>query len=81
MKRITEEEFRNLPIKGRGSATASFNMMINLQPGEAIVIERSEWRQKKSPSSMCRYIEKHYGMKFICGALADGSGWAVKREA
>lgn len=79
MKRITAEEFENLPIKGKGSATAVFNAVLNLKPGEAIIIARTEWQRKKSPSTMCRYIEKRYGMKFTCGALTDGSGWAVKR--
>ncbi|MGE0567182.1 MAG: hypothetical protein AB7O73_04475 [Bacteroidia bacterium] len=79
MRKITAEEFNSLPIKGRGRSSDIFNGLINLKSGEGLLIDKSDWNRKATPSSLVRYIEKRYNIKFEYGALANDQGWAVKR--
>jgi uncharacterized protein (DUF2249 family) len=79
MKKLSSEEFALLPIKGKGRSSAVFNTLINLKEGEGLLIEQKDWNRKAAPSSLIRYIEKKYQMKFSFGALTNGSGWAVQR--
>ncbi|MDF2436006.1 MAG: hypothetical protein K0Q95_382 [Bacteroidota bacterium] len=79
MKKLSPEEYELLPIKGKGRSSHVFNSIINLKAGEAVLIERKDWKRKAAPGSLIKYIEKKHNMKFSCGAINDGSGWAVKR--
>ena len=79
MKKLSAEEFSQLSVKGKGRSSAVFNSLINLQEGEGLLIEQKDWTRKAAPSSLVRYIEKKYQMKFSFGALENGSGWAVQR--
>lgn len=81
-KKLSSEEFDQLPIKGWGRSSPTYNAILSLRPGEALVILKSQWRRNKSPSSTCRAIEKKFEsmkLKYKCVALADDSGWAIKR--
>lgn len=79
MRKLTAIEFEQLSIKGKGRSSHVFNSIINLKEGEALLIERKDWNRKAGPSTLVRYIEKKHRMKFYCGALEGGKGWAVKR--
>lgn len=79
MRKLTAEEYALLPIKGKGRSSPIFNSLINLKEGEALLIERKEWSRKAGPSTLVRYIEKKHNIKFLCGALEGGKGWAIKR--
>jgi hypothetical protein len=79
MKKLSIEEYEQLPIKGKGRSSHVFNSIINLKAGEALLIEKKDWKRKAAPGTLIRYIEKKHNMKFSCGALNDNSGWAVKR--
>lgn len=79
MKKLSLAEFEQLPIKGKGRSTHVFNSIINLKPGEAVLIEKKDWSRKAGPSTLVRYIEKKHKMKFHFGALNGDSGWAVRR--
>ncbi len=79
MKNLTSDEFEKLPFRGRGRSSQVFNSIVNLKAGEAILIELKDWKRKAGPSTLVRYIEKKHHMKFSCSALAEGSGWAIKR--
>jgi uncharacterized protein (DUF2249 family) len=79
MKKLTADEYDLLPIKGKGRSSHIFNSIINLKAGEAVLIEKKDWKRKAAPGSLIKYIEKKHNMKFKCGAINDGSGWAVKR--
>jgi len=79
MKKLSPDEYEQLPIKGKGRSSHVFNSIINLKPGEALLIEKKDWNRKAAPGTLVRYIEKTHNMKFSCGAVAGGSGWAVKR--
>jgi hypothetical protein len=79
MRKLSAEEYEQLPIKGKGRSSLVFNSIINLRAGEAVLIEKKDWKRKAAPGTLVRYIEKKHNMKLSCGALNDGSGWAVKR--
>ncbi|MEO6303144.1 MAG: hypothetical protein ABIP51_08215 [Bacteroidia bacterium] len=79
MKILKEEEFNNLALKGKGRSSLIFNSLVNLNVGEAILIEKRDWHRKASPSTLVKYIEKTHSLKFTCAALLNGQGWAVKR--
>ncbi|MCX6296355.1 MAG: hypothetical protein NTX97_09860 [Bacteroidetes bacterium] len=78
MKKLTSDEYDQLPIRGKGRSSNVFNSIVNLQIGEALLIEQKDWKRKASPSTLVRYIEKNHDMRFTCGSLAGG-GWAVRR--
>ena len=79
MKKLSSDEYDQLPIRGKGRSSHVFNSIVNLKAGEAVLIEQKDWKRKASPSTLVRYIEKKHRMKFTCGALAGGNGWAVRR--
>lgn len=79
MQKLTSDEYEQLAIRGKGRSSHVFNSIVNLQVGEALLIEQKDWKRKASPSTLVRYIEKNHGMRFSCGAIAGGNGWAVRR--
>ncbi len=79
MQKLTSDEYEQLAIRGKGRSSHVFNSIVNLQIGEALLIEQKDWNRKASPSTLVRYIEKNHGMRFSCGAIAGGNGWAVRR--
>ena len=79
MKKLTSDEFDQLPIRGKGRSSHVFNSIVNLQVGEALLIEQKDWKRKASPSTLVRYIEKNHNMRFSCGSIAGGDGWAIRR--
>ncbi|MCG3167474.1 MAG: hypothetical protein POELPBGB_03266 [Bacteroidia bacterium] len=83
-QKLTAEEFDQLRIKGWGRSSPTYHAIIGLHLGEAIMIPKSGWKRNKPPSSICRSIEKKFAsmkVKYKCVALADDSGWAIKRIA
>jgi hypothetical protein len=83
-KKITSEEFDQLPVKGWGRSSPVYHAIIGLRTGDAIIVLKTQWKRNKSPSSICRAIEKKFaGMKvrYKCVALADNTGWGIKRLA
>ena len=79
MKKLTSAEYEELPIRGKGRSSHVFNSIVNLQVGEALLIEKNDWKRKASPSTLVRYIEKNHDMRFTCGSITGGNGWAVRR--
>lgn len=79
MKKLTEEEYNNLKMRGAGNRSRIFHMLFHMKVGEALLIEPEDWRHKGSPSRISRYIGKAYGREYRVNALLDGKGWAVKR--
>ena len=79
MKIIEAEEANQLvPLTG-GRETAVSGRLKMLKPGQALIIERGEWKAKYAPTRIARYIEKKYGWKFSGGRLPDASGWILQR--
>jgi len=81
MRKLSPQEFEQLTIKGKGRSSYVFTSILNLKEGEALLIEKKDWQRKAGPSTLVRYIEKRYKGKFLCAAVEDGKGWAVKRIA
>lgn len=79
MRILKEEEFNRLALKGKGRSSPIFNSIVNLNVGEAVLIEKKDWNRKASPSTLVKYIERTHQLKFTCGELLNGQGWAVKR--
>lgn len=79
MKVLSEEEYKNLSLKGKGRSSELFNSLINLKKGGAVLIEQKDWNRKAGPSTLVKYIEKKHNMKFVCAALANEKSWVVKR--
>ncbi|HLG35659.1 MAG TPA: hypothetical protein VI757_12325 [Bacteroidia bacterium] len=77
--KITEEEYLNSIVKGRGRASNVFTAILNMKPGEIINIPASDWKRRRKVSSVASYIAKRYKRKFVTVTLADGNGWRVKR--
>lgn len=82
IKKITGEEFDQLPFKGWGRSSPAYHAIIGLKVNEAVIITKADWKRNKPPSGICRAIEmkyKHKAVKYTCKRLADDSGWAIKR--
>ncbi len=80
MKKLTREEADAIPVFPHGKKTWLRATLLNMQPGEIILIERKEWTWKNQPlSTYCRRLEKLSNVKFDCKEAVDGSGWVVKR--
>ena len=79
LKKIKSEEFEQLPLHGKGRSSPAYNAILSMKVGDAIIIEKQGWKRKDAPTTLVNKIERKFGMKFIRGALADRSGWAVKR--
>ncbi len=80
MKKLSADEYAQLPIKGKGRSSHLFNSIVNLKVGEGLLIEKKDWNRKASPSTLVRYIEKNHQMKFACAAISgEEGGWALKR--
>ncbi len=84
-KKLSSDEFSQLRIKGWGRSSPTYNAIMGLKIGEAIVILKSQWYSRtKTPSTQCKRIERKFAaqkLKLKCVALADDSGWAVQRLA
>jgi len=79
MKKITLDEFQKLIVKGRGRASAVYNEIYNLQPGEFLRIEKSDWKKRQPPGRVSSYISKKTGRKFQSFQIVNNEGWVIRR--
>ena len=80
MKIITQEEFENLLIKGRGRSSHVYNKILNMKPGELLRIDKADWNKRYSVSRISSYIGKRQGRKYEARAVSDKEvGWVVRR--
>lgn len=81
MKKLSPEEFKQLPLQGRGRSSKYYKAIIGLKVGEALFISSAEYTLKHTPGRICRLIMKRFPhVKYNYGPVADGSGWAIMRE-
>ena len=81
MKKLTPEEFDQLPRKGLGRSSKFYKDIIGLKPGEALFISRQEYTLYHGPGRICKLILKRFpNVQYTYGPVADGSGWAIKRD-
>lgn len=80
MEKISKEEFDKLLHNGRGNGTPLRGALLQLQPGEAVIVKKKEWKVKYTPFLVADRIERSHSIKFKKVSLADRSGWAIQRE-
>ncbi|MEP7170019.1 MAG: hypothetical protein ABI855_11665 [Bacteroidota bacterium] len=81
MKKITHDEFLKMQVKGRGRSSPVFNMILNLQPAEYLLIEKADWKKRQPPLRIASYIAKKYARKFESYTSLDNGGWVIKRNS
>jgi len=79
MRKLTAEEFSDLPMGWHGKASPFFRAIIGLKKGEGCFIGKEEWNMYKTPSRICRYLEKKFPVKYLCVEKKDKSGWEIRR--
>lgn len=79
MRKITDEEYQNLVVKGRGRSSKVFSEISSLKPGENLIIEKADWKKRYPIARVTSYIGKRNSRKFTTSSIVDGSGWVVKR--
>ncbi|MEK6616244.1 MAG: hypothetical protein AABZ32_09060 [Bacteroidota bacterium] len=81
MRKITKEEAENLPIKGKGRASYLHSMILNMKPGDILVVEQGDISWKRGVSPLVRYIQRHHSKRrYTCKKIENGQGWLVTRE-
>ena len=79
MKVLSVEEAKDILLTSSGRQTKVSAMASELKVGEALIINREDWKRKKGPYAVINYLAKKTGRTFKKGRLPDGSGWVVKR--
>ena len=79
MKKFTAEEAQNLKPLPSGRYSLVYSLILQLQPGEALLITPKDWVTKTTPYQTIRKVIKNTGYKLEYGRMPDGSGWLVKR--
>ena len=79
MKKLTVEEASKLIPMKKGKHTWLYIELMQLKPGEGIIINRADWKTKTTPYKTIRGAEGVLKMTFEYGRMPDGSGWLVKR--
>ena len=79
MRKISDEEYQNLVVKGRGRSSKVFSEISALKPGENLIIEKADWKKSYPLARLTSYIGKRNSRKFSTASIVDGTGWAVRR--
>jgi stalled ribosome rescue protein Dom34 len=58
MKKLTASEYDNLEKINTGRSSVFYDAILNLKIHESLIIEKQEWKRYRTPSRICRYIEK-----------------------
>ena len=56
-----------------------YRALVALDVGEALFIEKKEWKKTYSPTQISRRIAKKYNRKYKGGRDAKDRGWAIQR--
>lgn len=80
MEKIENKEFEMLFFKRKGRKSKIFQMMVSMKVGECIRFNSSVLRSSNHLSRVLYYLRKNYHYDFSGGRLADGTGWAYRRE-
>lgn len=79
MKKITKEEKEKMLVQGRGRSSPVMSMLQAMKVGEILFVEKNDWKWQRGPGTICKRLEKNYGLKFKCNKVLDGSGWVIER--
>jgi len=77
MKKVTKEEAEKMTVR-LGSSTVVRSTVMNMQVGEILQIEPSDWHQSKGPGQMLGRLKKTTGRSFTLKTVVSG-GWLVER--
>ena len=80
IEEINNEDFEQLLFKRKGRKSIIFKKMVVMKIGDCICFDKTVLRSNNQLSRVLYYIRKNYHYEFSGGRLADGSGWAYKRE-
>lgn len=80
IEQINNEEFEKLVFKRKGRKSILFTMMVKMKKEECIQFDQTVIRGKNQLARVLYYLHKNYHYEFTGGRLADGSGWAYRRE-
>lgn len=83
MRKLTPEELSDFQSGWDGRSSPFFRAIISLKKDEGLFIDSKEWKMCRTPSRICRYLEKKFPVKYQCIKQpdGDGSGWKVIRVA
>ncbi len=80
MKKLTREEADRIEVRPDARTSFANNIFINMKPGDIILLEPKDWKQKnRAPSTFLRRYERKSGKKFTSTKPLDGSGWIIER--
>lgn len=80
MKKLTKEEAAKAGIVKNGRTTSVTAHLMELEIGEALIIERGvDWKSKSPPYRVINYFSKKTGRKFNTGQTTDRKGWIALR--
>ena len=80
MKKLNVEEASKTGIIKNGRTTRVRGALMELQVGEAIIVEKGiDWVGKTPPYRIANYYSKQSGRKFMSGQTTDKKGWIIKR--
>ena len=80
IEEIKNEEFEMLFFKRKGRKSIIFKTLVSMKVGECIRFDHSVLRSQYQLKRVLYHLRKNYHYDFSGGRLADGSGWAYKRE-
>lgn len=79
MRKITKEEAADMQLK-TGKASPVRVALMNMKPGELLLLERKDVKARKGPGEMIVRITKaHPKFKYRWQTKVDRSGWVVER--
>jgi len=78
MKKLTKEEASKF-VLNRGSSSIARTAVMHMQPGEILLIEKTDWQQQNGPGQMLSRVTKATGREFKLETVATGEGWIVER--
>lgn len=80
MRKLSKKEAAALETRPPGRMAPLRAHLLNLEVGEALLIERSDWQQRRrSPSTMLRRMATRTGRDFDMRVMMNGTGWVVTR--
>jgi len=80
MKKLSKEEAAKIGIIRQGRTTTVRVQLLQLDIGEAVIVEKGiDWKSKSPPYRIVNYLSKKTNLKFDSGLTPDKKGWIIKR--
>ena len=75
MRDLSDDEFSGW--MGKGKASPFYLAIIGLIKEKGLFISKEEWNRCRTPSRICRYLEKKFNVKYVCRNVTGG--WEIRR--